>query len=70
MNLNLTFVAPGGIVTPLTITFVVLKALGYLDWSWWWVFSPLWILGALVLSILLMVGLILLVAWWWDWSER
>ena len=35
----------GGIGFPgaLTIVFVILKALGYLNWSWWWVFSPLWI---------------------------
>jgi len=28
----------------LAIIFVVLKMLGTIDWSWWWVFSPLWIL--------------------------
>lgn len=31
----------------LTIVFITLKLLGYITWSWWWVFSPLWI-GALV----------------------
>lgn len=24
----------------LTIAFVVLKLCGVIDWSWWWVFSP------------------------------
>ncbi len=33
--------------TLFTVVFVVLKALGFISWSWWWVFSPLWI-GALV----------------------
>ena len=32
----------------LTIVFVVLKLLGKIDWSWWWVLSPLWITAALV----------------------
>ena len=25
------------------IVFVVLKLTGVIDWSWWWVMSPLWI---------------------------
>lgn len=27
----------------LTIIFVVLKLVGVIDWSWWWVLSPTWI---------------------------
>lgn len=27
----------------LTIAFIVLKITKYIDWSWWWVLSPLWI---------------------------
>jgi len=27
----------------LTIAFVVLKLCKVIDWSWWWVLSPLWI---------------------------
>jgi len=27
----------------LTIVFIVLKLLGHIDWSWWWVLSPLWL---------------------------
>ena len=34
----------------LTITFVVLKALGYIDWSWVWVFCPMWIPLVLLLG--------------------
>ena len=29
------------IIVPLTIMLVVFKLLGYITWSWWWVFSPL-----------------------------
>ena len=24
----------------LTLAFIVLKLMGYIDWSWWWVISP------------------------------
>lgn len=34
----------------LTIVFIVLKLINYIDWSWWWVLSPMWIsFGAWVL---------------------
>ena len=46
----------------LTIAFIVLKLLGHISWSWWWVLSPLWIPLVIVfglLGIILLVGLIL-----------
>lgn len=27
----------------LTVLFVGLKLTSYIDWTWWWVLSPLWI---------------------------
>lgn len=49
-----------GIAGVLTVVFVILKALGYLSWSWWWVFSPLWISTGifLVIAILFIVAVI------------
>ena len=41
-----------GFVGLLTIVFVVAKIWGYLDWSWWWVFSPLIAIVALFLLLL------------------
>lgn len=32
-----------GFIGLLTIVFITLKLLGNIDWSWWWVCSPLWI---------------------------
>ena len=32
-----------GLGTVLTMIFVVLKLTNYINWSWWWVLSPLWI---------------------------
>ena len=29
-----------GLSSVLTIIFVVLKLVGVINWSWWWVFSP------------------------------
>ena len=37
-----------GIVSLLTLLFLGLKLGGVIDWSWWWVFSPYWILFSIV----------------------
>jgi len=50
-----------GIAGLLTITFVVLKCLGHLTWSWWWVFSPLWISFGLGLLFIAIIGIIALI---------
>lgn len=46
----------------LTLMFVAAKLIGYIDWSWWWVFSPIWIplvilLGILVFSFVIYCGI-------------
>lgn len=33
----------GGFSILLFLIFLVLKLCNVIDWSWWWVFSPLWI---------------------------
>lgn len=35
----------------LTILFIALKLTGHINWSWWWVLSPLWIIAAIVLIV-------------------
>lgn len=32
-----------GFAGALTIVFIALKLTHHIDWSWWWVLSPLWI---------------------------
>lgn len=49
-----------GFVGVLTIVFIVLKLVGVLTWSWWWVLSPIWI--SFLISIALIVLYIILVA--------
>jgi hypothetical protein len=36
-------------ITLLQITLIILKALGYLSWSWWVVFMPYIIAGLLII---------------------
>lgn len=48
-----------GIPTVVLIVFIVLKLTGNIDWSWWWVLSPLWISVGLFLIILIVGALIL-----------
>lgn len=43
----------------LTVLFIGLKLTDKIDWSWWWVLSPLWISALFVLAILGVVLIIL-----------
>ena len=45
------------LITLLTIIFVISKILGYITWSWWLVFTPLWGPLVLVLGFLLIMFL-------------
>lgn len=44
------------IASVLTLMFVVLKLVGVINWSWWWVLSPSWIW--FVIAIIVIVGTI------------
>ena len=48
-----------GLFGTLGVVFIVLKLVGVIDWSWWWVLSPFWIFAALVLLIFAAI-------WWTD----
>jgi hypothetical protein len=43
-----------GLGTVLFLIFLVLKLCNVIDWSWWWVTSPLWI--SAILYTLILVG--------------
>jgi hypothetical protein len=43
-----------GTVSTIQTIFIVLKLVGAISWSWWWVLSPLWI-PLVVLAIFLTV---------------
>lgn len=40
------------------IVFLILKLTNVIDWSWWWVTSPLWIGFVLGLATLIFCGLL------------
>lgn len=40
----------------LLILFIGLKLTHYIDWSWWWVLSPIWINIIIVLMFLMFIG--------------
>ena len=42
-----------GFVELLTIVFVVLKLCGIINWSWWWVISPIWISEIIFMVVLI-----------------
>jgi hypothetical protein len=47
----------------LTIVFITLKLTNHIDWSWWWVLSPIWIS---ILYVLLLIAIIVAIAIWED----
>lgn len=47
-----------GFIGLLTVAFVVLKLTGYIDWSWWWVISPIWISIVVGLLVGVVIGLV------------
>lgn len=53
-----------GFVGLLTIVFIVLKLTDYIDWSWWWVLSPIWIATTIVVVVLAGVFAVAV------WAER
>jgi len=44
-----------GFVGLLTIVFITLKLIGFINWSWLWVLSPIWISILLIILIILIV---------------
>ena len=47
----------------LLVAFIVMKLAGVIDWSWWWVFSPLWVPLGLLLILLSLAGFV-------KWAQR
>jgi len=45
----------------LQITFIVLKLIDKIDWSWWWVLSPMWISSIIFILVFIIVILALIV---------
>ena len=63
MNDNKSNAAGGGIgfTGLLTIVFIVLKLCNVINWSWWWVLSPIWISVSLIVVIFIVVMVVLMI---------
>lgn len=46
------------LASTLTLMFIVLKIFKVIDWSWWWVFSPLWIDFIVIILIVFICAII------------
>ena len=40
-----------GFGSTILLIFIILKLVGVIDWSWWWVLSPIWIPIVLLLAV-------------------
>jgi hypothetical protein len=52
-----------GFASLLAILFIGLKLCNQIDWSWWWVLSPLWIPIALILGIIAVILAFIAIVW-------
>ena len=50
-----------GLPTLLFIVFLVLKLTGNIDWSWWWVTSPLWIPLAILIGFAVLIVIVAII---------
>jgi len=42
----------------LTILFIALKLTNFIDWSWWWVLSPMWLTAVIFVFAVIVLVLI------------
>lgn len=54
-NINLSF---GGFFGNLTIAFIVLKIIGKITWSWFWVLSPIIAFGIISIFFIIIILII------------
>lgn len=59
MKKNETTAAGVGAADLLAIVFVVLKLTGVIDWSWWWVLAPIWIVWGFALLLIIIAKVVL-----------
>ena len=56
---NVSYSGGIGFTGLLTIVFIILKLVGTIDWSWWWVLSPLWITFLLCMLIFILMVIVI-----------
>jgi hypothetical protein len=51
-----------GFTGALTILFIALKLCHVINWSWWWVLSPIWISFSILFAIVALILIVALIA--------
>ena len=54
----------------LTLIFIVLKLTGNVNWSWLWVFSPIWISASFTIGIVLTIAIGTASFLWWQDEQK
>ena len=49
----------GVLIIVATAVFTILKLIGKITWSWWWVLSPLWIGASIWLLMVIVLAIII-----------
>lgn len=47
-----------GLYDVLAVVFIVLKLIGVIDWSWWWVLAPVWIPVIIVVIAYIVISIV------------
>lgn len=48
----------------LAVAFIVLKLTGFINWTWFWVLSPIWMPIVVFIVILVIIGIVWLINKW------
>ena len=62
MNNKITISLTGILNVIIFLAFFFAKIFDKIDWSWWWVFSPLWIPFVFLVAIIAIICLIMLIS--------
>lgn len=44
----------------LAVLLIGLKLTHFIDWSWWWVLTPIWVQATIIIAALLAIGIVYL----------
>ena len=62
-NKKITITFPYPVITIIFLAFFFAKIFDKIDWSWWWVFSPLWIPFVVYLVLIFLVTIAKIALW-------
>lgn len=57
-------------VFQITLVLIVLKLFDAINWSWWWVFSPIWIFYVAAVFLAVLFGVLAAINEWNDNNVR